>query len=57
MQCGQWRAYHGHLSKLRGDGTRDLGLDNAVHACPVGEARRGSVVDDVAFQGIFAEGE
>jgi hypothetical protein len=50
-------AFHGHFSKVRGDGAGDPGLDNAVHACPVGEVRRGSVIEDVAVQGVFASDE
>jgi hypothetical protein len=55
--AGSGAAFHGHFSKIRGDGAGDPGLDNAVHACPVGEVMRGSVVEDVAVQGVFASDE
>jgi hypothetical protein len=55
--AGSGAAFHGHFSKVRGDGAGDPGLDNAVHVCPVGEVRRGSVVEDVAIQGVFASDE
>jgi hypothetical protein len=55
--AGSGATFHDRLSKLRGDGAGDPGLDNAVHACLVGEVRRGSIVEEVVVQGVFANNE
>jgi hypothetical protein len=55
--AGSGSTLHDHLSKFRGDGTGDPRLDNAIHACPVREGRRGSIVKDVAVQGVLADDE
>jgi hypothetical protein len=55
--AGSGATLHDHLSKFREDGTGDPRLDNAILACLVGEGRRGSIVEDVAVQGVLADDE
>ena len=48
--AGGGNAIDHHLGEVGGDRAGDLGLDNAVHACPVWEVGRGKVDEDVTLQ-------
>uniref|UniRef100_J3L0C0 Uncharacterized protein n=1 Tax=Oryza brachyantha TaxID=4533 RepID=J3L0C0_ORYBR len=47
---------HG-LGEVNGDGAGDPGFDDIVHACPVGEVRRGEVGEDMVLERVFADDE
>jgi hypothetical protein len=55
--AGSGATLHDHLNKFRGDGTGDPRLENAIHVCPVWDGRRGSIVEDVAVQGVHVDDE